>query len=75
MTLATSKNLTIWGIATILGAVASAAVALFDGDPNTNPEWGVLLVAVSAGVTAILGKGAQSTGGTVTGDGKPAAGP
>lgn len=73
MTLATSRNLTVIGVATILGALAQAALALFDGDPATNPDWGVTLTAVVAGVGMILGKGAASTGGTVDSAGKPVA--
>jgi hypothetical protein len=65
MTFSTSRNLTILGIATILGALAAVAVALFDGDPATNPDWGVTLTAIVAGIGMILGKGAASTGGTV----------
>jgi hypothetical protein len=65
MTLATSKNLTVVGIAGIVAAVAQAVALLFDGDPATNPDWTALIALVWAGVTAILAKGAQSTGGTV----------
>lgn len=65
MALATSKNLTVVGIATILGALAVAAKVLFDGDPATNPDWGVLATAFISGIGMILAKGAQSTGGTV----------
>lgn len=65
MTFATSRNLTVLGIATILGALASAAAALFDGDVATNPDWGVLVLAFISGVGQILAKGAANTGGTV----------
>lgn len=65
MVIATSKNLTWLGIATLLGAIAAAAVALLDGNPATNPNWEATFVALTAGVGMILGKGAQSTGGTV----------
>ena len=65
MTLATSRNLTILGILTILGALVPVAVALLDGNPATNPNWEATFVAISAGVGMILGKGAASTGGTV----------
>ncbi len=71
MTLATSKNLTILGILTILGALVPVAKALLDGDPTTNPDWGVTAAAISAGIGMILAKGAQSTGGTVDASGKP----
>lgn len=65
MTLATSKNLTLLGILTILGALVSAAIPLLDGDPATMPAWEATFVAISAGIGMILGKGAASTGGTV----------
>lgn len=65
MTLATSKNLTVLGISTILGALAVAATALFDGNAATNPDWSLLVTALISGVGMILAKGAQSTGGTV----------
>jgi len=65
MTFSTSKNLTILGIVTIVGAAAAVLKALFDGDPLTNPDWGAALTAVVAGVGMILAKGAASTGGTV----------
>ncbi len=65
MTLATSKNLTILGIVTIIGALATAAAAWFDGDPATNVNWEVTLAAIVTGVGFILAKGAKSTGGTV----------
>lgn len=71
MTLATSKNLTILGIATIVGAAAAVLVALFDGNPATAPNWEVAITGVLAGIGMILGKGAQSTGGTVDGNGNP----
>lgn len=64
MTFATSKNLTILGIAGIVAALAAAATAVFDGDPATNVDWGLLVMAVYNGVIAILAKGAKSTGGT-----------
>lgn len=63
MVLATSKNLTILGIATILGALANAAAAVFDGNAATNVNWEVTLTAIMAGVGFILAKGAKSTGG------------
>lgn len=65
MKIATSKNLTILGILTIVGALVSAAIPLLDGDPATMPNWEATFVAISAGIGMVLGKGAQSTGGTV----------
>jgi hypothetical protein len=65
MTYATSKNLTILGISVILGALASVAAALFDGDPLTNPDFTAALTAIVAGIGNIMAKGAANTGGTV----------
>lgn len=64
MTLATSKNLTILGILTIVGALAAAATQYFE-DGFAAVKFEVLLAAVSAGIGMILAKGAKSTGGTV----------
>jgi len=75
MTIATSKNLTIVGIATILTALGALGVAVFDGDPLTVPNFGATIGLVMAGVGMILGKGAQSTGGTVNGAGAPVTDP
>jgi hypothetical protein len=71
MTFATSKNLTILGIISIVQALATAAVAVFDGDAGTNVDFGLLVTTIVAGVGMILAKGAQSTGGTVDGGGNP----
>lgn len=65
MALSTSKNLTIVGILTIVGAVANAALAIFDGKPETNVNWEVTMAAIVAGIGMIMAKGAASTGGTV----------
>jgi hypothetical protein len=72
MTLATSKNLTIIGVLTIVGAVVAAALALIQGQP-LNLE--VTFTAMAAGIGMILGKGAASTGGTVNGAGIPVVDP
>lgn len=65
MKFATTKNLTILGVCTILSALTAAAVSLFDGDPNTNVDVGLLAIALVNGIGQILAKGAQNTGGTV----------
>jgi hypothetical protein len=71
MTLATSKNLTVLGIATILGALSTAAAALFDGDLATNPDWSVVVTALISGLGMVLAKGAKTTGGTADAAGNP----
>ena len=73
MTFATTKNLTVLGIITILQALAVAATAIFDGDPATNVDFGILVTAIMSGVGMVLAKGAQTTGGTVDAAGKPVA--
>ena len=65
MPIATSKNLTAAGIAGIVAAVATAVVYLFDGDPATNVDWGLLIATVYTGIIAIFAKGQATTGGTV----------
>ena len=72
MNLATTKNLTILGIVQILQAAAVLAETIFDGNPATNPDWGVFVTAVIAGVGLIIAKGAGTTGVQTIG-GKPAA--
>lgn len=44
-----SWRTTVTGVLTIIGAVASAAKALLDGDAATNPDWLVVSAAVTAG--------------------------
>jgi hypothetical protein len=65
MTLSTSKNLTILGILTIIGALTQAAVAFFDGDAATSVNIEATFTAIMAGVGMILAKGAQNTGGSI----------
>jgi hypothetical protein len=72
MTLATSKNMTIVGVLTILGGLINAGLSYVQ---TKTFDFNVLLLAVSAGIGMILGKGAASTGGTVDGNGKPVVDP
>jgi hypothetical protein len=48
---------------------------MFDNDPTTVVNWSALLPFVFTGVIGILGKGQQSTGGTVNGAGVPVSDP
>jgi hypothetical protein len=52
---------TILGIATIVTAVSSALVALFDGDPLTNFDIGSVVAAITAGIGLILAKDADKS--------------
>lgn len=71
MTFATTKNLTVLGIITVIQALAVAATAIFDGDPATNVDFGILVTAIMSGVGMVLAKGAKTTGGTVDAAGNP----
>jgi len=63
-----SWKTSLLGICTILGAVASAAVAYFDGNPNTNPDWPTVGAAITAGWGLMHAKDANVTGGSVQND-------
>jgi hypothetical protein len=65
MQIRTSKNLTLAGIFTILGALAVAGLALFDGNDTTNVNFEATFAAIAAGVGMIMAKGQANTGGTV----------
>lgn len=71
MALSTSRNLTIAGILTLIGAVATAVVPAFDNDPATVVNWGAVVSLVVTGILGIMAKGASSTGGTVDAAGNP----
>jgi hypothetical protein len=65
LTLATSKNLTILGVLALVKLLSNVAYLLFDGNPATNPDWNSVITEAILAMGLILGKGAQSTGGTV----------
>lgn len=44
-----SWKTTALGIFTILSAISGAGMAFLDMDPATNPDWTVLIAAVTAG--------------------------
>lgn len=44
-----SKNTTVVGICMILGAIAQALIAIFDGDEATSINWEATMMAVVAG--------------------------
>ena len=50
---------TALGVATILTALSSAAMALLDGDPATNFDIAAIIAAVTAGVGLIVAKDAK----------------
>lgn len=51
---------TVLGIATILTAISSAAIALLDGDPATSFDIGSVIAAVTAGIGLIMAKDAET---------------
>lgn len=50
---------TLTGILGILAAVASAAKALIDGDPATNPDWAATWAAIMLGIGLITASDAK----------------
>ena len=62
MNVATTRNLTVLGIIMIVQSLATAATALFDGDPATVIDYSLLINSVIAGIGLILAKGASTTG-------------
>ena len=59
---------TLLGILTLLAAITAAGKALLDGDPATNPDWGAVSAAATAGLGLIYAKDKNVTGGTVSND-------
>jgi hypothetical protein len=51
-----SWRTTALGICSILAAIAAAGKALLDTDPTTNPDWGLLVAAITAGVGLIVAR-------------------
>lgn len=51
-----SWKTTTAGILAILAVLVSAAKVMIDDDPLTNPDWGVVVSAVMAGVAAIFAR-------------------
>ena len=54
-----NRNTTVAGIGSILVAVGAALVALFDGKPETAPDFATAAAAIMAGVGLILAKDAK----------------
>ena len=54
-----NRNTTIAGIGSILVALGSLLTALFDGDPQTLPDYATAVAAVVAGFGLILAKDAK----------------
>jgi hypothetical protein len=50
---------TLLGVATILGAISNAAVALFDASAATNPDWALTLAALTSGFGLVFAQDAK----------------
>lgn len=59
-----SWKTTLLGILTILGAAVTAAIALLDTNPATNPDMAQLWLAITAGIGLIAAKDSNVTGGS-----------
>lgn len=56
-----SWKTTAGGVAAILTAVGGALTLLFDGKPETNPDWSAVIAAVMAGVGLIFARDNDKT--------------
>lgn len=56
-----SWKTTLTGVAAILAAISGAAMALLDGNPNTNPDWTSVIAAVVSGFGLIFARDANVT--------------
>jgi len=51
-----SWKTTAAGIAAAIAAIATAASAYLDGDPATEPEWGIVVAALSAAIGLFMAR-------------------
>lgn len=51
-----SWKTSVAGVATIIAALATAVSAMFDSDPNTVPEWGLLIGMLFGGAGLMLAR-------------------
>ena len=51
-----SWKTTTFGVLTILSALMNAAMAVLDGNAATNPDWTVVITAITAGVGLIAAR-------------------
>ena len=47
---------TVAGVATAVMAVADGVVKLLDGNPTTNPDWALIIAAVTAAIGLIFAR-------------------
>lgn len=60
-----SWKTTLFGVLSIISALASAGTAMLDGNPLTNPDWSLVTAAITAGLAAIMAKDKNVTGGSI----------
>ena len=51
-----SWKTTAAGVSAIVAALAGAATLLFDGKPETNPDYPALIAAVTAGIGLVMAR-------------------
>ena len=51
-----SWKTTIFGAGGLLAVIVTAVSALFDGDPATKPDWGLLIAAAGPAIAAIFAR-------------------
>lgn len=56
-----NPNTTISGILTFVVALLSAAQAVFDGDPTTEPQWAIVLGAFTTALGLMFSKDSKPT--------------
>lgn len=58
----TNRNTTVAGIGSILVAVGALLTAIFDGKPETIPDYATAVAAILAGIGLIMAKDAKRNG-------------
>ena len=54
-----NRNTTVAGVGAILVAVGSILTAMFDGDPETAPDFATAAAAIIAGIGLVFAKDAK----------------
>ncbi len=52
----TSWRTTVFGAGGLVTVIAATANALFDGNPNTNPDWAMVAAAVAACIGLVFAR-------------------
>ena len=56
-----SWQTTVAGVLTIVVAVGSAVLAIVDNDTMTNPDWAIVMAAITAGIGLIFSRDNNKT--------------